>query len=150
MTFNWSAVVDAFNKIALDNVVFEAPKDRQRDLHDYTKLAFQQAGTFHPWDTDGELSRALGLWPEGKCNYRNVESYWQFKREKEHAENEVFDSLCYVFEEIGERLSSHFANPWNFAPGTHLPTKVTGKVSWAELGTASAVRKILKASRKKK
>jgi hypothetical protein len=150
MAYNWPAVVDAFNKIACDNVLIESSGERQRDFYDYTKLMFRQTGTFHPWDTDGELSRALGLLPEGRCNYRNVESYWQFKREREHAEGEIFDSLCYLFEEIGERLSSHFANPWNFAPGTPLPTKVKGKVEWAELASEGAVKKIIRASRRKK
>lgn len=117
MKYNWSKVVDAFRDIVLANVSFEADTPAQKaDFMGYMKEMVKETDTFHPFDSDHELSRALFMVPQ-RVDYRSVKSYRAWKRSREQVLDALFEMLC----EVEDKIRDHFSDEWNFAPGMFRP-----------------------------
>ena len=145
MKYNWPAVVKEFRAIVLENVkLYAVHGDPKVDpgLMEYFRMEMQQTDTFHPWDNDGQLSRALEKMPTS-CNYRSCKSYWARKDGKES----IGDALYEVLSEIGDSITYHFEDKWNFAPGFKLPEDVV-MPDWDRIITDKIVNRIIKAAKK--
>lgn len=144
MKYNWSKVVDELRQIVIKNTVFKgANENRTKELHAYFKLMMLETDTFHPYNSDGNLSRELDRMPD-RCNYRSVESYWEWKDSRE----DVMVALMEVYDEINDLIEEHFADPWNFPPGYTPPVSITfRKDNETELPDETIAR-ILRAARK--
>lgn len=141
MKYNWPKIVDAFRGIVLSRVSFkgETPAS-EKDFMGYMREMVRSTDTFHPFDTDGELSRALNKMPD-RCNYRNLKSYWAWK----HGREAVADALYDMLYEVDEKIKDHFSDKWNFAPGYVPPKEVVFNV---DEDTTNLVGQILSAARK--
>lgn len=144
MKYNWPAVVTEFRKIMLANVKLYSthnPKKVSEGYTDYFKIQLFQTDTFHPFDTDGELSRALDMIPN-RCNYRSCDSYRAWK----DGRLDIADALYSMMTEVSELVEDHFSNAWNFAPGVKLPERIVMPTGWTDIADSSVAR-ILKAAR---
>ena len=144
MKYNWPAVVTEFRKIMLANVNLYSTLDTKKVSEGYTeyfKIQLFETDTFHPFDTDGELSRALDMIPN-RCNYRSLESYHAWK----DGRIDIADALYSMMTEVSELVEDHFSNAWNFAPGVKLPERIVMPTGWTDIADSS-VSRILKAAR---
>ncbi len=138
MKTNWPSVVTELRKIMAASVTFEDPDPEVvRDLAGYFRLTMFQTDNFHPWNSDGELSRALERMPD-RCNYRSIKSYWDFKNGRYRVEDALDEVLC----EMEDTIRDHFEDSWNFAPGYKKPDEIV----FAEIPN-SAVARIIRAAK---
>ena len=138
MIYNWPKVVQEFRKIAVENIKFEGARaEALARRFNHTMFATDQ---FHPFDSDGELSKELNnipRWP----NYRSIDSYWDWKRGREW----VRDALFNVFEEMECLIEEYYADCWNHPPGYVNPEKIV-MPNWEDVATKSFAR-IIRAAR---
>jgi len=129
MKYSWGKVYYELKKILVENVSFVG-RDASHTADLARSFAFEVRETdrFHPYNSDGELSRALDRMPD-RCNYRNIKSYWAFKNGKEY----VADGLYAVLEEMEELVRDHYKDSWNFAPGYVKPVEIKFKVPAEDL-----------------
>ena len=120
MKYNWPKVVEAFRAEIVKHVVFK-DKNGKVDQGWMEEFAYimRATDTFHPWDSDGELSRALERMPQ-RCDYRSIKSYWAFKRGKEA----ILDALYSMCQDVGDIIHDRYDTAWNFAPGIKLPAAI--------------------------
>jgi hypothetical protein len=145
MKNNWPAVVKEFRSIVLANVKLygaQNPKQVSKGFTEYFKIQLNQTDTFHPFDTDGELSRALDNMPE-RCNYRSCDSYHAWK----DGRCDIADALYAMLTEASELIEYHFSDKWNFAPGAPLPARIDMPRDWTDYAESS-VSRIIKAAKK--
>jgi hypothetical protein len=137
MKFNWPAVVEEFRKIVQEGVSFS-----KQDETDGFHFELRQTDRFHPFDSDGELDRALQKMPK-RCDYRSLKSYWAWKNGK-YAIEEALDEMLY---EVEDAIRDHYSNSWNFAPGFRLPKEIN--FAWEGRGaTPRMVNRIIKAEKR--
>jgi hypothetical protein len=144
MKYNWPAVVTEFRKIMSSQVKLYSQRDDKNiseDFMEYFNTQLFETDTFHPFDTDGELSRAMDRMP-ARCDYRSIKSYWAFKDGKEN----IADALYSMMFEVSDLVEDHFSNVWNFAPGVKLPERIVMPKDWSDIADKSVAR-ILKAAR---
>lgn len=144
MKYNWPAVVTEFRKIMLANVKLYSTLDTKKVSEGYTeyfKIQLFETDTFHPFDTDGELSRALDRMPV-RCNYRSCDSYRAWKDGRSY----IADALYSMMSEVSDLVEDHFSNVWNFPPGVKLPERIVMPKDWSDIADNSVAR-ILKAAR---
>ena len=137
MKYKWSNIVDEFKTLLWANLRFDNEEVKAR-----VKYLLLQTDVFHPWETDGELSRALDKLPS-YCNYRSIEPYWAFK----YGRDEVLDGLYAMFEESFDRMVEYMDTKWNFAPGDHDKVEIQLHSDWA-IYTDKCFAKIRKAAKK--
>jgi hypothetical protein len=142
MNYNWSPALKAFRATVLKNVKFlDANGKPDRNWTEYFEFEMRATDTFHPFDTDSELSEALKrIAPY--CNYRSLELYWLYKDGRDMMSEAVYSMLT----EVGELIEEYFSNKWNFAPGTNLPAKIVMPRDWSPIAD-KAVPSILKAAK---
>ena len=120
MQYNWPKVVDLLRQFAQNRtkILGKGPEDTL-DFMGHLRLQMQHTDTFHPWNSDGELSRALDRMPK-RCDYRSIKSYWAWKDGKERLADACYEVLC----EMEETIEAHYMDSWNFAPGYHKPLAI--------------------------
>jgi hypothetical protein len=117
MKYSWSAVVNELRNAVLKNVSFKCEtKAQEKDMTEYFRIMMVETDTFHPWNTDGLLSRELSKLPQ-RCNYRSIFSYWAWKNGRYKVEAILGD----VFGEMEDNIFEWFGNPWNHPPGYKAP-----------------------------
>ena len=79
-----------------------------------------QTNTFHPWNSDGELGRALDRMPE-RCNYRSIKPYWANKEGR----RAVGDACSEILTEMEDKIPDWFDDRWNHTPGYVKPLDIT-------------------------
>jgi hypothetical protein len=145
MKNNWPAVVKEFRSIVLANVKLygeHTPAKPSEGFMGYFKIQLKETDTFHPFDTDGELSRALDRMPE-RCNYRSCESYHAWK----DGRCDIADALYAMLTEASELIEDHFGNAWNFPPVYKPPLRIDMPRDWTDYAESS-VSRIIKAAKK--
>jgi hypothetical protein len=112
---------------------------------EHLRFTMVETDQFHPYGCDGELSRALNRMPDGRCNYRSVESYWAFKFGRDDLE----EALYSLISDMGVAIEEYYAEPWNFQPGIGLPDRVvtTNYDAAEKLNYKKLVSRILKAAK---
>ena len=144
MKYNWPAVVKEFRTIMLENVQLytkASDKTPSKALMDYLHFNTRETDNFHPWNTDGELSKALENMPL-RCNYRSCHSYWAYKDGRDDIDQALYD----VFDEMQEIIQEYFTNAWNFRPGFVLPEKIVFS-EWHEVLTERMLSRIIRAAK---
>lgn len=142
MKYNWPNVVKMFRKLLIDNVQIVGRNDVEtRAFMEHFRLEMIHTDTFHPYETDGNLSSALKNMPN-YCNYRSCEALREFKQRKEH----VLDAVYMMLQEVDDLITDHFYDNWNHPPGYVAPQKVLHP-SW-DVFTEQIGGKILSAARK--
>jgi hypothetical protein len=135
MKYSWPAVVNELRNIMLKNTSFKcATKQQEKDMQDYFRIMMFETDTFHPWNSDGMLSRALDKLPQ-RCDYRHVENYWKWKEGR----LEVEEALECVFQEMEDTITEWFGNWMNHPPGYVAP-EVSMKRNYYNLATVYAGR----------
>lgn len=126
MKYSWSQVVDEFRKILCENVTFVGvDASHSKDLNGYFAMTVRETDRFHPFNSDGELSRALDRMPK-RCDYRSIKSYWAWKNGRYAVEDALFEMLLECMDDIRD----HFEDSWNFSPGYRKPVEI--KFGWNE------------------
>ena len=138
MKYNWAEVCKFMKQLASKHVVFKGADDK-------VDFGFTNRETdqFYPFGSDAEefMERVLDGFPEGRCNYRNPNSYWDFKDSRWALEDAIEDWLGAV-ESI---IQDHYADKWNFEPGTELPTSV--EIDFKKINFAREAAKLIKAAK---
>lgn len=146
MEYNWPAVMKEFNKIVGENVlIFKDAKDKKPDpawTADF-RIQLFRCDSFHPYDSDNELSRALSRMPAGRRNYRSCDAYWEYAERKD----DVLDAVYIMLEEAGDRIRAHYQEEWNFPPEIELPPKVVAPDDGTVLNERTLISRILRAAR---
>ena len=138
MKVNWPAVVLELRNIMIESVSFvDEDQAHADDLKGYFRITMFQTDNFHPWNSDGELDRALSHMP-ARCDYRSLKSYWATK----NARYRVEDTLDEVLYEMEENIRDHFSDAWNFPPGYRAPDEI----EFASIPN-SAVARIIRAAK---
>jgi len=134
MKYNWPAVVKELRTIVLENVKMKR-NDGSIDLvaTEHFNLEMRETDTFHPWNSDGELSQALDKISEPACK---DDMYC------------VEDALDNIFEEMGMAIREHYSNHWNFAPGTHLPEDIRMPDCWDGIVPGEFITRVIEAAKK--
>lgn len=146
MSYNWAKVVRETKLIMANTVSFIGTNASHTEaLFADFKCTLFHTDNFHPFDYDSELSLCSELdnMPAGKCNYRNIESYWdhkQFRKDLEYALNDWFS-------DIFELIQVHYEDEWNFAPGYVKPKAVVFSKTPDQLA-AKTVARILRAAKR--
>jgi len=147
MKYNWPAAIKELKKVVLEHTTIFVGRETKpsRAWMEHLRFTMVETDQFHPYGCDGELSRALNRMPEGRCNYRSVESYWAFKFGRDDLE----EALYSLISEMGCAIEEYYAEPHNFPPGASMPDRVVtttedvaNKLSYARL-----VSRILKAAK---
>jgi len=126
MKYSWSQVVDEFRTILIQNVSFVGQTElHTKTLNGYFAMTVRETDIFHPFNSDGELSRALDRMPK-RCDYRSIKSYWAWKNGRMVVEDALFEML----QECMDDIRDHFMNGWNFPPGYRKPVEI--KFGWDE------------------
>ena len=145
MKTNWPAVVKEYRKILVENVKFFKVIDDfgtiDKSFTEYFRMTVHQTDNFHPWNSDGELSRALARMPI-RCNYRSIKSYWAFKNGKENIANAIYEMLS----EAEDIINDHFGDSWNFPPGYVAPDEIEFP-DWGYLITDRMVARLIRAAK---
>jgi hypothetical protein len=145
MKTNWPAVVKEYRKILVENVKFFKVIDDfgtiDKSFTEYFRMTVHQTDNFHPWNSDGELSRALARMPI-RCNYRSIKSYWAFKNGKENIANAIYEMLT----EAEDIINDHFSDSWNFPPGYVAPDEIEFP-DWGYLITDRMVARLIRAAK---
>lgn len=141
MDTNWPAVVKEVRAIMLSHV--KIYNNGKLDKHAMEEFSFDMINTdnYHPWNSDGELSRSLDRMPI-RCNYRSVDSYWDWKNGKYN----VVDALHDVFNEMQDIIQDTLTNEWNFEPGYKMPEQIIFPTDWSIIST-KAVSRIMRAAK---
>lgn len=122
--YNWAKAVGEFRKILIENVKLVGNNDAHTaDLAGYFRMMVKETDTFHPWNSDGELSRALDKLPK-RCDYRSLRIYNEWKSARLDVEDAIYEML----EECSDQIRDHFADAWNFPPGYVKPKEI--KIKW--------------------
>jgi hypothetical protein len=127
---NWPAAIQAFRECLFANLKFEDERTKAKFKH----LLFE-TDTFHPFDSDSALDRALTKMPL-RCNYRSCDSYWAFKDGKEL----MYSAICDMLDEVEYLVEDYFDNAYNFAPNT----KKFGEISFKKCVDDTAKKFITK------
>ncbi len=147
MKYNWPAVVKEYRKILVENVKFFDVDEEtglgtiNKDFTGYFSIQVHQTDTFHPFNSDGELSRALDRMPV-RCNYRSIKSYWEFKDGKDNIANAIYEMLS----EAEDTINDHFADSWNFPPGYAAPDEIEFP-DWDRLVTDRLIARLIRAAK---
>ena len=120
-TYNWSHVIKTVRAFVADNVKTDA------DTKAYIKLEMVETDKFHDYSSMDQLSEALDSADE----------------------DQIWEALSYAVEIMGELITDHFGNAWNFAPGYVKPKKLVvpdveriSRAKWNKL-LADAAPKVL-------
>jgi hypothetical protein len=141
MNTNWPKVVKEFRTIMLSHVkIYNNGKLDDKAMRDL-KFDMDVTDNYHPWNSDGELSRSLDRMPE-HCNYRSVDSYWNWKNGKSYIE----DALYNVLNEMQDIIQDTLTNEWNFEPGYKMPEQIIFPTDWSTISTKS-VGRIIRAAK---
>ncbi len=126
MKYNWPKINEAFRAEVVKHVEFysEDPNDSDlqvvdKDWKDHFAYYMRSTDTFHPFNSDGDLCRALERMPT-RCNYRSIKSYWDFKEGKER----ILDALFDMCQEVDDLIRDYYSDRWNFEPGLKLPCEI--------------------------
>ena len=138
MKYDWAEVCTYMKQLASKHVVFKGADDKVD--FSYTNCETDQ---FYPFGSEAEdfMERVMNNFPEGRCNYRNTNSYWDFKESRWALENAIEDWLGAV-ESI---IQDHYADKWNFEPGMELPTSV--EIDFKKINFAREAAKLIKAAK---
>jgi hypothetical protein len=119
--YSWPKVVDHIRSFTQNRVHFlGATPQETLGFAAYFKEMLHQTDTFHPWNSDGELSRALDKMPKS-CNYRSIKSYWANKEGRWTVE----DACAEILTEMEDTIQDWFNNSWNHPPGYAKPLEIT-------------------------
>ena len=120
MQHNWPKVVKAIRKIALNRtkIIGSHAADSSAFMLDL-RVNMNETDRFHPFDTDGDLDRAISRMPD-RCNYRSIKSYWAWKNGRIRIEDECLN----VLDELEGLRTNFFEDSWNFAPGYRKPKEI--------------------------
>lgn len=133
MKYSWSQVIDEFRTILIQNVSFVGQTETHtKDLNGYFAMMIRETGRFHPFNSDGELSRALDRMPK-RCDYRSIKSYWAWKNGRMIVEDALYEMLLECMGDIQE----HFMDTWNFHPGYRKPLEI--RFGWDDCDSQNLV-----------
>lgn len=147
MRTNWPAVVTEFRKVLVENIKFFDVDEEtnfgsiNKDLTEYFRMSVFDTDNFHPWNSDGELSRALERMPI-RCNYRSIKSYWAFKDGKDEIANAIYEMLT----EVEDTVNDYFSDRWNFPPGYTPPDEIEF-ADWDKVVNDRLVARIIRAAK---
>jgi hypothetical protein len=120
MQYNWPKVVELLRQFAQNRTkILGNGPEQTLDYMGHLRLQMQHTDTFHPWNSDGELSRAFDKMPK-RCNYRSIKPYWAYKDGKERLADACYEVLC----EMEELILEWFGDSWNHAPGYRAPKEI--------------------------
>jgi len=94
--FDWSHVIKTLRTFVASRV--KTDKETQA----YINLMMLQTDTFHDYDSMDAL----------------------YNRLTDSVDERVWDALYEAIHQMGEQITEHFADPWNFAPGYSKPKKL--------------------------
>jgi hypothetical protein len=95
-SYNWPHVIKTVRAFVLENTKTDA------DTKAYLKLEMFETDTFHDYSSMDQLSEELD----------------------QGSEYGVWDALSMAVDVMGELITDHFSNAWNFGPGYEKPKKL--------------------------
>lgn len=120
MQYSWPKALDIVKQFAQNRTkILGAYPAETIDYMRYFANHLHNTDTFHPWDSDGELSRALDKMPK-RCDYRSIKSYWAWKNGMMKVEDACFE----ILEEMEGITKDWFDDRWNHPPGYVKPLSI--------------------------
>jgi hypothetical protein len=120
MQYSWPKALDIVKQFAQNRTkILGAYPAETIDYMRYFASHLHNTDTFHPCDSERELTRVLNDMPK-YCNYRSVDAYWKWKH---HIY--LLGGACWdVITEIDQLTQEWFNDRWNHPPGYVKPLSI--------------------------
>lgn len=142
MKYNWPAVVAFCRQLMLANTqISGSTSEESAELMWYYKSTMLQTDTFHPYNSDHVMDKALKDMPN-YCNYRNCDALRHYK----FCRDELLNALYEVLSDMQELTQEWFDDKWNHSPGYVKPTCIKFG-NWDKVVDVSFA-KLIKAAKK--
>ena len=130
MNFDYSKSLRTMKDLFLQNVVFGKP-----EFENHLRMLFRETDQFHPFNSDGEFSKALTEMPK-YCNYRNPTALMNYRDLRFMFE----DSILSCLDEMVDLVNEYYENAYNFAPGEFKHVTISFKKKTSDLTVVVASR----------